>query len=329
MNTLPLILAAALSTAKPVTVVTTTFPIYDWTREAIGDSTNRVELVLLQKSGADLHNYTPTAADLRTISECDLFIYNGGESDGWTSRALAQKANPKRRELSLLAALGDAVKDEEIREEMEHHHHDGHEEHDEHCGHDEHDEHHHHHDHAGIVKEKDEHVWLSLRHAKALVGSIADSLGDVDPANAAAYSKNARAYTERLAALDREYSDAVAHSRRRTILVADRFPFRYLTDDYGLEWHAAFTGCSAESEASFKTIMTLAKKVNNLGLPVILTMEGANHKIAETVRRTTRRKNQRILSLDSMQSVTVDRAEREHYIDVMRRNLKVLKQALN
>lgn len=307
--------ASESAASRPrVKVVATTFPIYDWTRQVLGDRLAETDLVLLQQSGTDLHSYTPSAPDLRQIASCDLFAFVGGESDEWTERALAQPGKPTRRVLNLVKALGSAAKEEKTVEGMEHkhRHHD--------ADHDDHDEDEH---------EIDEHVWLSLRNAATLVKAIAAELSALDPANAAAYRANADAYCGRLAALDREYAQAVAGGARKTILVADRFPFRYLADDYGLEYFAAFAGCSAESEASFKTVAFLAKKVDELKLPVVLTMEGAQHKIAETVRRTTKAGNQRILTLDSLQSTDGKSAKTTRYLDVMAKNLAVLKEALN
>ena len=334
--------AETLSDAKPaaepprVRIVATTFPIYDWTREVLGEKLAETDLVLLQQSGVDLHSYSPSAADLRKIASCDLFVFVGGESDEWTERALAQKGNPRRRVLNLVKALGSAAKEEKVIEGMEHEHHHEHAEkhdHDEDHDHDHAKKHDHdeddNHDEDHDEHEIDEHVWLSLRHAATLVKAIAAELAVLDPANAATYSANAAAYCKRLAALDRDYAAAVKGAKRKTILVADRFPFRYLADDYGLEYFAAFAGCSAESEASFKTVAFLAKKADALQLPVILTLEGAQHKIAETVRRTTKAGNQRILALDSLQSTGGEAAKTTHYLDAMRRNLETLKAALN
>lgn len=326
--------AETLSDAKPaaepprVRIVATTFPIYDWTREVLGEKLAETDLVLLQQSGVDLHSYSPSAADLRSVAACDLFVFVGGESDEWTERALAQKGNPRRRVLNLVKTLGSAAKEEKVVEGMEHEHHHEHAEkhdHDEDADHDEGEDH----DHDEDEHEIDEHVWLSLRNAGVLVKAIAAELAAVDPANAATYGANAAAYCKRLAALDRDYAAAVKGAKRKTILVADRFPFRYLADDYGLAYYAAFAGCSAESEASFKTVAFLAKKVDELNLPVILVIEGVQHKIAETVRRTTKAGTQRILALDSLQSTGGEAARTTRYLDVMTKNLQVLKAALD
>lgn len=178
--------------------------------------------------------------------------------------------------------------------------------------------------------EYDEHVWLSLKNAETLCNAITDALEEIDPANKDAYAANAASYLEKLAALDGEYQAVVDNAVRKTVLFGDRFPFRYLVDDYGLSYYAAFAGCSAETEASFETISFLAGRVDELGLPCVLTIEGAQHKIAETIVQNSAAKNQSILTLDSMQSTTsADAANGRTYLSVMESNLDVLKQALN
>ena len=182
------------------------------------------------------------------------------------------------------------------------------------------------HDHG---EEKDEHVWLSLKNAETLVTAIADALQELDPDNKDTYAANASAYIEKLSALDGAYQSAVDGAARKTVLFGDRFPFRYLVDDYGLSYYAAFAGCSAESEASFETVSFLAKKVDELGLPCVLTIEGKNHKLAETIVQSTAGKNQKVLTMDSMQSMTSkDAANGATYISAMEQNLSVLKEAL-
>ena len=175
----------------------------------------------------------------------------------------------------------------------------------------------------------DEHVWLSLKNAQVLCDAISQALQAIDPENKEAYAANAEAYEKQLSALDEKYQEAVDSAACKTLLFGDRFPFRYLTDDYGLRYYAAFSGCSAESEASFETILFLAKKLDELGLPCILTIEGARHKIAQTIVENTAKKNQSILALDSMQSTTSkDVAQGTAYLSVMEKNLDVLTNAL-
>ena len=178
-------------------------------------------------------------------------------------------------------------------------------------------------------EEKDEHVWLSLKNAEVLCVSIADALASIDPDNKDTYVANAAAYKDKLAALDGEYQKAVDAATYKTVLSGDRFPFRYMVDDYGLSYYAAFVGCSAETEASFETISFLAGKVDELKLPCVLTIEGAQHKIAETIVQNTTAKNQKVLTMDSMQSTTSkDVANGTTYLSVMEQNLSVLKEAL-
>ncbi|MBR6185070.1 MAG: zinc ABC transporter substrate-binding protein [Clostridia bacterium] len=496
---------AALAEDKKLSIVTTIFPIYDWVRAIINGS-DHVEITMLLDNGTDLHSYQPSALDIMKVSEADLFIYVGGESDEWVEAVLATAKNPDLVSISLVEAMGDAIKAEEIVEGMEHEHEHGEEEEEEHehaheheeiepediqdrplsdfagewqsllplllageldafCGHkaeedgddatsketylekytanwacgavsmkiegdtisftDEngktvsgaytyagytpilaedgdvksvryqfttdsadapkyvqfndhgyqpgeaahfhvyfgsesfdallsassnpyfapadmttagilqqlighnHEEHEHHHDHEE-EEETDEHVWLSLRNAQILSRAIAEALAGLDPDNSAMYRENLAAYCEKLSALDQAYAEMVKNAQYKTVLFADRFPFRYLTDDYGLTYFAAFSGCSAESEASFQTIVFLAQKVDELNLPAVLTIEHPQTRIAETVVSTSQAKNAKILSMDSMQSVTAqDVKAGAAYLAIMENNLAVLREALN
>lgn len=293
-----------------ISVVTTIFPEYDWVKNILGDKADDAELTMLLDNKVDLHSYQPTADDMVKISSCDLFIYVGGESDDWVEDALKNPKNPNRKVINLFEVLGDAVKNEESVEGMEDHDHEDADDHD-------------HED------EKDEHVWLSLRNAKTICFAIAEQLSALDPENKDTYAKNLQTYTEALTALDKEYGMAVEEGSRKTLLFGDRFPFRYLAGDYGLEYFAAFSGCSAETEASFETITFLAGKVDELELPCVLTIEGTNHKIAQTIVQNTKAKNQQVLAMDSMQSITSqDVKNGTSYLSIMQKNLEVLKSAL-
>ena len=317
---------ATVAEENTISVVTTIFPIYHWVRQIVGD-TNHVEITMLLDNGVDLHSYQPTAADIMKISTCDVFIYVGGESDEWVDDVLQEAVNPNIIVINLLECLGDDVKIEELVEGMEHNHdHDEEHDHDHDHDEDEHDEDHEH-EHE---EETDEHVWLSLRNAQKLVRAIVDKLAEADPDYTNAYQTNAASYCEELAALDAQFVELIQQAKYKTVLFGDRFPFRYLVDDYGLTYYAAFSGCSAETEASFQTIMFLAQKVDELDLPAVLTIEGTNHKIAETIVQTTTKKNQRVLTLDSMQSVNAaDVQAGATFLGIMQNNLSVLKEALN
>lgn len=298
--------------AGKIRVVTTIFPIYDWVREIAGDTGN-TEITLLLDSGVDLHSFQPSAQDIMNVAACDLFIYVGGESDEWAEDALAEAVNPDMVVISLVEALGENAKAEEIVEGMQA------EEEEEEGEEGEEEE-----------EEIDEHVWLSLRNAQVFTSAIADALAQKDPANADSYRANAEAYGAKLAALDAAYAGAVDSAAHKTLLFGDRFPFRYLTDDYGLTYYAAFVGCSAETEASFETVIFLAKKTDELQLPAVLTIEGKDHRIAETIIGSTADKNRKLLTLNSMQGTTANDIEQgATYLKIMEDNLAVLKEALN
>lgn len=293
-----------------LSIVTTIFPEYDWVRQILGENQDNVDLTMLLDKGVDLHSYQPSADDMVKVSKCDLFIYIGGESDTWVDDALKSAQNKNMKVINLLDVLGNSVKEEEQVEGMQ-------AEEEEEEGEEE-------------GPEYDEHVWLSLKNAKILCSSIADALCEIDSKNADVYKKNLNEYTKNLDALDKEYQQAVNGAKYDTLVFGDRFPFRYMVDDYSLKYYAAFVGCSAETEASFETIKFLANKVDELGVTTVLTIEDPKHKIAQTVVENTKEKNQKILALNSMQSVTSDDVKNgETYLNVMQSNLDVLKQALN
>ena len=300
-----------------VQIVTTIFPEYDWVMNILGENPAEAEVTMLLDTGVDLHSFQPTAADILKISTCDLFIYVGGESDEWVDDALQEVTNKDMVVINLLDVLGDSVKEEEVVEGMQEEEHD----HDHEEGED--------HDEDEEEVEYDEHVWLSLRNASALVSDISEAIQKIDPDNADAYKSNSAAYIEKLNALDAEYQTAVDNAAFHTLLFGDRFPFRYLVDDYGLDYYAAFVGCSAETEASFETITFLSQKVDELSLPAVMTIEGTDHRIAETIVQNTRSKDQQILTMDSMQSATSrDVQTGTTYLSIMESNLAVLIDAL-
>ena len=295
---------------KQIKVVTTIFPEYDWVKEIAGDEVSNMDLTMLLDNGVDLHSYQPTADDIMKISDCDLFIYVGGESDAWVEDALKEAVNKDMKVINLLDVLGSSVKEEEVVEGME-----AEEEEEE--------------DGAEEEPEYDEHVWLSLRNAKVLCKAIADDLAEIDTENADAYQENEKAYADKLDELDKKYQETVDAASQKTVLFGDRFPFRYMVDDYGLSYYAAFVGCSAETEASFETITFLAGKTDELGLKNIMTIEKSDQKIAKTIIENTKEKNQGILTLDSMQSTTSDDVKKgATYFSIMESNLNVLQEAL-
>jgi len=328
--------------APRLRIITTTFPLYDWTRQILGKQLQDVELIQLQDNGVDLHNFQPSVRDIARIAQCDLFVFVGGESDEWAETSLRSQRNPRRIAVNLLKELGDAAREEAHLEGMEEHDHDHH--HDAKHDHD-HDKKHDHdhdkkdnHDHDHDKKhdhddddehELDEHVWLSLRCASRLCQTITAKLAQLDPAHAAEYQANCKAYVAKLTALDGRYAAMVKSAPQKNLLFGDRFPFRYLADDYGLHCFAAFSGCSAETEASFKTIAFLAGKVDELKLPAVVVLENRHHKIAETVVKTAKSKGVKIIAVDSLQSSTSrDAAKGKTYLGAMEKNLTAIRTAL-
>ena len=327
-------------------VVTTIFPLYDWTKEVLGTHAEETDLTLLLKNGVDMHSFQPTAEDIMTIADSDLFIYVGGESDAWVTDVLQKASSDKTVTINLMEHLDKNLLEEELADGMETHDHDhdheDHEEHDhdhDHEDNEDHDHDHEDHDHEDHEHEEheahddemeyDEHLWLSLSNAALSVEVIADALASIDPEHAEDYEKNMSAYCNALDAIGHNYEIALASCPKHTLLFGDRFPFLYLLRDYGLEYYAAFPGCSAETEASFETVTFLAQKTDDLGLKAIMTIEGSDTKIAQTIIQNTEKKNQTILTIDSMQAVTEqDIAAGATYLKIMEKNLEILKEAL-
>lgn len=306
LTALPLLISSGcdFSSDGKLHIVCTIFPQYDWVRELTKGAQN-VEVTLLEDSGADLHNFQPSAADKVSILNSDLFVYTGGESDDW-ARTLLENAEKDVRSLDLIEELGDRALTEEegIEESGEH----GHEHED----------------------EIDEHIWLSVQNAKMLVSAIAEELYALDEDNAALYRENCENYLIELNELDEAFEKTVSSAERSVLVFADRYPFRYLAHDYGLTCYAAFSGCSAESEASFATILTLVKHVEENALPYVMVLENSTQKTARTVIENTESKDQGILVLNSLQSVSREDIESgATYLGLMKEDLAVLQTALN
>lgn len=320
-----------------VSVVTNTFPAYDWVKN-ITEGTD-VEVTNLTDNGISLHNYEPSAQDIEKIAKSNLFLYVGGESDEWAPDAAKQAPNAKV--LNMLEILGDTVKEEEVKEGMEHEHDHEHgdEDHDHEHGDDDHDhdhddhdhdhdhDHEHDHEHEHEEIEYDEHVWLSVKNAKTISKAIADALCEIDAKNADTFKKNYEAYAAKLDALQHDFDEMRKAAKQDTILVADRFPFCYLVSDLDLDYFAAFVGCSAESEASFETISFLAQKVDELNIKHIIKLAGSDGKIADTVKNASKAKDQDIIEMTSMENASSN--DGKTYIDYMQMNLDALKKALN
>ena len=317
-------------TSKKVSIVATIYPQYDWLRNILGEHADAVDLKLLIKNGTDLHSYKPSAQDIASIASADMVVFVGGESDEWIEKALEATPKAGRVQMNLMKALGDRVKEEEVVEGMQAEDETREEHAEEHEHHEENVAEHHEHQHHSEEVENDEHIWLSLKNAEILVQKLAESISTIDTANAETYKANATAYATKLRELDVDFAATTKDAAKKTILFGDRFPFRYLVDDYDIKYYAAFVGCSAESEASFETITFLANKMDSLALPAIFTIDGSNGKIARAILDASKKsKEAQVLTLNSMQSVTDDQIKKgSDYVSFMKANLEILKKAL-
>ena len=306
---------------KKLSIVTTIFPAYDWVKQVVGDNKN-VEISFLIDKGVDLHSYQASAADIAKITDSDLFVYVGGESDGWAEDII--KENPNLKYINMVDSIGEAALAEELVEGMqdeEEHDHEG-EEHANEEGEHAHEEG----EHEDGEEEIDEHVWLSIKNAETIVSAIEAKLAEIDPDNKAEYEKNANDYLAKLDELDKEYKDTLSSIQNKTIIVGDRFPFRYLVNEYGIKYYAAFKGCDAGSEASFETVKFLANKMDELNMSDIFIIDGSKGDLAKTIVDNTKDKNAKVLVLDSMQSTKS--SDNANYLDIMKKNLEVLKEVL-
>ena len=297
------LLAAALSgcggTEKPSGaekpgVVVTIYPVCDWVENLVSGCPDAFDVRLLLNEGVDMHSFQPSVQDMVAVAEADLLIYVGGESDKWIDEV--EPTDPDQRRVSLLAALGEAALEEELAEGMQG-------------------------EADGAI---DEHVWLSPKRARILCAALSEALKGLDGADARALDAAWAAYDAKLAALDADYAAAIAAAPGDTLLVADRFPFRYLAEDYGLNYYAAFPGCEAETEASFQTVSFLAAKLDELGLGTVLVIESGDGKLAETVIAASGGGDRTVRVLHSLQGPSGGK----DYLTVMRENLEVLKEAL-
>lgn len=290
-------------------VVVTIFPIYEIATEILGSDD---EITLLQDSGVDLHSYEATAKDIVTISNCELFIFIGGHSDNWIGDVIRSANNVNLKTLELISCVKTLEdSDENIVQPSPNHTHDEHYDHD-------HDDHNH----------ADEHIWMSLKNMVSMTHAVLDNLLLVYPEREVILKDNAESYINKLESLHERYQNEIAGATK-SLLIADRFPFRYLTFDYGIGYHAAFSGCSAETEASPSTITSLIETLNNAQLHHVLVLETSDKKLAETIiDGCNHPHNIEILVIHSCQGVTKKDLGKLSYLDIMENNLENIKKAL-
>jgi len=291
-----------------INIVCTVYPAYDFIMNIVGENADNVNVTYLLEKGVDMHNFQPTAEDIINMTNSDLMVYVGGESDSSIKEIIGAVNTNSVPLLSLVE-----VKEEEFLPGMEHDH-----EHDENCEID-----------HGHEAEYDEHVWLSIKNSIVIVDKLCEAVCAIDPDNEDSYKANAKAYIEKLTVLDKKYEDMAGNAVRNIVLVADRFPFQYLADDYGLTCYAAFPGCSAETEAGFETVVFLAETLKANKLPVIFTLENSDGAVAKTV-ASSAGVDVKTGVLDSMQSVSRTQIDNGYsYISAMEKNLAALTEALN
>jgi zinc transport system substrate-binding protein len=287
-----------------LSVVATIFPPYDFAREIIGD---KADITMLLRAGAEPHSYDPTPQDIIKIQNCDVFIYVGGESDEWVNGVLDGVDTSKMKIITLMDCV--EVVEEEVVEGMED------EEEDERADAEEPEE-----------PEYDEHVWTSPRNAKLIVQKLSDTFCEVDADNAELYQANTAAYLTKLDELDAKFQAVVDDAARKTIVIGDRFPFRYLTDAYGLSYFAAFPGCATETEASAQTVKFLVDKIKEERIPVVLYVSNANGKMANSIAEET---GVKVLPMQSCELIAAsDFNAGKGYIELMTANVDALREAL-
>lgn len=303
-----------------IKVAVSIFPIYDFTRNIAEDNIN---LQMIIKPGIEIHSFNSTPADIINIQNSDVFIYIGGESEKWAEKIIASidikdtKYSNRKKIIRLMDYV--SVLDEEIAEGMEEddeHNHNSNEKYNYNNEKDNHNE-----------DVYDEHIWVSPKNAVLMVNAICEALSDIDAYNADIYKSNADKYNQKLLALDNEIRETVNSSKRKNIVFGDRFPFRYLTEEYGLEYRAPFKGCSSQSDASPKTIAYLINYIKDNNIPYLYYIELSNGKIADILIEHTGINK---LKLHSVQNITKEEFDlNASYLSIMRDNLESLKKGLN
>ena len=279
--------------SKKPTIVTTNFPAYDFARAVAG---NKIEIKMLLKPGAEIHDYEPSPSDIINIQQSELFIYTGGESDEWIEKILESLETNKTLKMTDVVELveEEVVEGTEVQTDEE--------------------------------PEYDEHVWTSPKNAKKIINHIKDALVEIFPEDRASFEQNAADYTAKLNELDNKFQKIVDDGKRKTIVFGDRFPLRYFADEYGLNYYAAFPGCSEQNEASSATVAFLVDKVKSEGIPVVFKIEMSSSELAQTIANEAGAK---VLTFHSAHNISADDFNAGMtYVDIMEQNLTVLEEAL-
>lgn len=289
------------SDSTKLKIISTVFPPYDLAKHIAGDN---AEIKILLPPGSEAHTYEPTAKEIIAIQNCDIFLYIGAENEQWADKLINSNDTSKVKIVKLIDCVPTLSEEDEEEHEDEHKHHD--------------------HDHE---HETDEHIWTSPKNARLMLSAVYNAICEVDPKNSKTYTENKDAYDEQLADLDNDYKTAVDNAKNKTIVLADKFPFRYLAHEYGLDCYAAFSSCSDESEPSVSTMIKLTKRIREDNVPVVYYLEFSSTKIADTLCDETGATK---LMLHSCHNVSKQDIENNvSYVDLMKQNLENLKVALN
>lgn len=294
------------ATNEKLSIVCTNFPSYDFARQIAGD---KADVTMLLKPGAESHTYEPSPEDIKKIQDCDMFVYVGGDSDEWVEDVLDSVDKSKVTVFRLMDQVKtveevtvEGMEPEDEEEPAE-------------SGEDE-DE-----------PEMDEHVWTSPKNAATIVKNMAKTMEKLDGKNKQTYEKNADAYVEKINKLDGEFREVVKNGKRKEIIVADRFPFRYFCEEYGLKYYAAFPGCSTDTQPSAKTVAFLTDKVKEDRIPVVFHIELSNEEMSKSIAEATGAKSRLLNAVHNVSDE--DFRNGATYVSLMEHNVEVLKEALN
>ena len=276
------------------------------------------------KPGVDVHSFTPTPQDIKTVQNSDIFVYGGTEHDKWVENLTKSIDMKNKKVVKLVDGIQQLEEESVDGMKHEHHHHDKKEDqHNHDHKHEKEDEH----NHKGEEKELDPHYWTSPKNAIQMVKTITNALVEKDPDNAEFYKENAENYIKQLEGVDKELHDVVDNAKIKKVVIADRFPFRYLFKDLGLEYRALFSGCSVESTASAGQIKKMVDYVKENKIPVVYHIEMGKGELAETVAKNSGAK---VKLLHSIHTVTKEDFDKGiTYIDLMKQNVEALKEGLN
>lgn len=282
--------------SQKLKIISTVFPPYDLARQIAGDN---ADISILLPPGSESHTYEPTAKEIIEIQNCDIFLYIGGENEQWAEKIISSNKSDSVKTVKLIDCVK-TLEEAELHEE-------------------EHEEEHSH--------ETDEHIWTSPKNEQLMLTAVYDAICEADPENKAVYTKNKDSYNRQLSELDKAYKEAVGNAKNKTIIMADKFPFRYLAEEYGLDFYAAFSSCSDESEPSAAAMTSLISKIKELKIPVVYYLEFSSTKVADTLCSETGASSLMLHSCHNVSKEDLDKGVT--YVELMKQNLENLKTALN